>query len=409
MSQAAMASRHRQDTGVAAAIALAVIAAVAPAGGAGQIAPATLEMRAAEWRAAALAHTSGQFDQVAAGVARWPSDLTRLVVDHAIRRARAAAASGGNQPVAGPEYDATVLVKALVLHTDIAIAERVSGTGAAAASGGWTLLDARPIASVRLSSHWGFARLLAIALTKDPASASIGRTWFRAVGALYQQWADLGQLREHLTAAAEHVPEDPVLLLCEGALHQAYADPRVQSYLTPLRNGQPGSRDGAFRTPSIGDAGTELGIAERVLRRALANDPSLAEARVRLAHVLSARGKAAEAAALARQTLAAPLPSFVEYYGAMVLGRAEAQLGHPAEARVAFERAAARYPHSQAARVALSRLDLAAGHAAEAVEALVRMLGSGTPERIEDPWPWYFRLHQPDAQSYLDALREGVK
>ena len=114
-----------------------------------------------------------------------------------------------------------------------------------------------------------------------------------------------------------------MLLLYEGTLHQGYADARVQSYVAWVR-----SREAAAgqvrRTLSIDDADTELGIAERALRRALAIDPSLVEARIRLAHVLDARGKSAEASALARQALASPLPKFLEYYGAMVLGRSEA-------------------------------------------------------------------------------------
>jgi hypothetical protein len=39
----------------------------------------------------------------------------------------------------------------------------------------------------------------------------------------------------------------------------------------------------------------------------------------------------------------------------------------------------------------------------------VRALGPDAPERIEDPWSWYFRQHEPDAQSCLDDLRRSVK
>ena len=93
----------------------------------------------------------------------------------------------------------------------------------------------------------------------------------------------------------------------------------------------------------------------------------------------------------------------------MVLGRAEARLGHHAEARAAFERAAARYPHSQATQVALSHVGLSEGRTAHEVAALVRALGPGAPEMIEDPWSWYFRLHEPDAQSGFDDLKRSVK
>src|SRR6185312_13642103 len=42
-------------------------------------------------------------------------------------------------------------------------------------------------------------------------------------------------------------------------------------------------------TAAIKETGVELGFAESALRRALAVDPPVAEARIRLAHVLRAR------------------------------------------------------------------------------------------------------------------------
>jgi predicted Zn-dependent protease len=92
----------------------------------------------------------------------------------------------------------------------------------------------------------------------------------------------------------------------------------------------------------------------------------------------------------------------------MVFGRAEARLGRHAEARAAFERAVTRYPHSQAAQVALSQVGLAEGRTADGVAALMRALGPGAPEKADDPWSWYFRLHAPDAQHYLDDLRRSA-
>ena len=123
---------------------------------------------------------------------------------------------------------------------------------------------------------------------------------------------------------------------------------------------------------------TELGHAERALRRALAIDPALVEARIRLAHVLDARGKSGEASALARKALEAPLPAFLEYYGAMVLGRSEARLGHQAEAYEAFARAARCYPGAQSAQVALSHVLLLEGRAEQAFETVARAIGPDT-------------------------------
>jgi tetratricopeptide (TPR) repeat protein len=368
---------------------------------AGKFAPAALEMRTAEWEGAARTHISGQFDGPAESVAHWSPDLTRVVVDRAIRQ-RAARRTPGE--IADGR---TVLATGLILHTDIALAERTRETGTTTGAFALTLLDARPLTARRFSIHWGLASRLAAALAKDPAEAPIARAWYRAIGALYQQWADLGQLGAHLAAGAELFPNEPVLLLYKGTLHQGYADARVQSYVTTF-NGQLGMPNRSPRTLSIRPPATELGNAERALRQALAIDPSLVEAEIRLAHVLHARGKSTEAGALARQALAVPLGGFLEYYGPMVLGRIEDGLGHLTEAREAFARAAARYPDAQSAQVALSHVALLEGRAAEGVERAARALGSEAQASV-DPWAWYFRLHEPDARRLLAELRTLAK
>ncbi len=263
---------------------------------------------------------------------------------------------------------------------------------------------------MRISIDWGLARVLAEPLAKDPTGAPIARAWYRAVGGLYQQWADLGQLRAHL---ADGIPGFSWRIPCCCSTRVRCTRPMLTlgPVVPPagLRDPQGVLRDRFVRTLPIEDADTELGFAEYALRRAIAADPSLVEARIRLAHVQCVRGKSAAAAALARAALESPLPMFLEYYAAMVLGRTEAQVGHYAEARAAFERAAARYPYSQATQVALSHIGLVEGRTADGVEALVRVLRPDGPEAVEDPWSAYFRLHEPAAQSYFDDLRQRVK
>ena len=116
-------------------------------------------------------------------------------------------------------------------------------------------------------------------------------------------------------------------------------------------------------------------------------------------------GKANEGAALARAALAKPLPPFLDYYGAMVLGRNEARLGHAAEARAAFERAATLFPHAQAARVASSAGDLAAGRAGDALASIMAGIGPDAPADRNNPWAWCYRVHEPQATSLVVDLR----
>jgi tetratricopeptide (TPR) repeat protein len=398
---------------------------------ASKYAPEALESQARKWRAAARAHVSGKVDDAALSIARWPTELTRVVLDREVLRLQDERAARRERRAGGDDDSTAVIAKGILLHTDIAIVERNVDLGGTSTAVDPLLVDAKPLESRRFSSHWAHARLLADALGKYSTEAAardaiatptiaVARAWYRAAGALFQESADLGHLDRLLTDSDGVFPDDPVLLLYRGTLHQAYADARLQVYLTQLLSSRrdpdvaiplgrliDGSEVLGGRVYPFRRADAELAIAERALRRAIEIDASLVEARIRLAHVLDARGKPAEAAELARQAIAEPLPPFLDYYGAMVLGRAEAAIGHHVEAQTAFERAAARYPRSQAARVALSHLAIG-GSTGMAAGSLVKALGPDVQERADDPWSQYFRLHVPDAQTLLDALRTLV-
>jgi len=227
----------------------------------------------------------------------------------------------------------------------------------------------------------------------------------------------------------------PTLLLYRATMHQTFADPRVQVWISeaaavknriqrPPHRPRENDDDVALSTedpqpeptgPSrseimqVGKPSNELALAERDLRAALASDPALVEARLRLAHVLSALGRKAEAADLARLQPGTPLPPFLDYYGAMVLGRAEADLGRHAEARAAFERAGRLLPLSQSPRVALSRLAVIDGHSGDGIAMLTATSGPDVKGDVVDPWWSYFRLHAPDAKALLTTFREGAR
>jgi tetratricopeptide (TPR) repeat protein len=383
------------------AAALAASMAAAPATGLAQgtdtkasqpaMAADAAALRAEAWLAAARTHVPGRMDEPARLVASWEPHVTRNILTHVIHR-NVENFSHGNDPEV--RRDDAALAKGLVLHTDIAIAERMSGNGAGI--GGVRLIDGTAHASTPRTLHLDFGRQLADVLAQRPPLERVALAWYRAVSAMHQQWSDVGAVQPHLDAAAVFFRDDPVLALDRGTLRQAYADARVQSYLATLR-----------RQPfHIGARQVELEQAETELRRAVALDASLVEARIRLADVLALGGKDAEAAALARDALGTPLPPFLDYYGSMVLGSAAARLGRIAEARAAFERAAARYPDAQSAKVALSRIALVEGRPAAGVAVANEAFGDGVrPGTAVDPWSARFWLHEPDAAQRVEDLR----
>jgi tetratricopeptide (TPR) repeat protein len=365
------------------------------------------------WFAAALAHEPGTADAPLQMVMGWPRDrLDRIVAD--VRHTA----------------DVPRLQRALSLHTDIAIVEHAAERSSAGDPVlAIEVLDGRQSRVLARSLHWAVARAIAKALHERLGQKASTVAWYRAVAAMLQAWADCGLLAAHLEAAHEVVGADPLLALYQGTLHQTFADPRLQGYVSRTRAGADtagrafttgnisGRRVGGSVSNVTGPASVpvlpraakrEFDDAERWLRRALALDPTMAEARIRLAHVLTVSGEHAQAVEMLGPVDEAALPSFTAFYAAMVLGRSEEHLGHYAAAGAAYDRAAARYPGRQSAEIGRSRVALALGRAADALTKVVAVAGPGTTER-DDPWTSYFRLHDPDAQTLLRAWRAGVK
>jgi tetratricopeptide (TPR) repeat protein len=288
-----------------------------------------------------------------------------------------------------------------------------------------------------VSLQWGIGRLIARTLVALPVDArpgqerpdaatlererrerlGVARTFYYAAAAVLQEDGHLGFLHTHVNAGLSLLGDDAVLLMYRATVRQAFADPRLQTFARPRSVVGTGTVERAMHLASgpIGltarpqQTSFELDQAGRDLRRALELDPQLVEAHIRLAHVLADKGRHDEAATLLRPAIAPTLPAFLEYYGALVLGRSEERLGRMAEARAAYERAQRRFPDAQVPRVALSRLALIEGRASEAVAGLVAALSSRGPDAPEDPWWWYFRSHAPDAGALIAAMREAVR
>jgi tetratricopeptide (TPR) repeat protein len=363
------------------------------------------------WLTAVRQHETGTVDGPAEDVAGWSEEN----LDAAIRQAL---------PTAPP----AMLGRALSLHTDIAIAERAALEAQAPDLGSaLVLLDGRGTRSIRRSAHWAIGARIARTLAARPGGRTPAAEWFRATVALLQLWGDLDVVGGHLDAGEALFERDPWLALYRGTLHQTFADPRLQAFARDrradlsrargqLRLTMPGAGVGGRRLVTDGtdmvdlprNATTELQAAERAFRRALALDPALHEARIRLAHVLCELGDDRQAVTILGPALEAPLAPFPAFYAAMVLGRAEEHRGRYADAGVAYDSAAARFPGAQSAEVGRSRVALAQGRAADALEGIVAVAGPGSKER-PDPWPSYFRLHDPDAGTQMRAWRGGLR
>ena len=176
------------------------------------------------------------------------------------------------------------------------------------------------------------------------------------------------------------IPGDARLAFLLGAAFENMAASQIQSAM----------HDGEAPFVS-GSRPILLAKAEFQFRSALLLDPNLAEARLRLGHVLTLLTRPAEALTLLEDLDAAlPRPD-LRYFAALFTGRAEEMLGRVAEARTAFERASQLFPESQSPRLALAQLGLRAADQAEAV-SIVRGLRPAPPANagaLTDPW-WVY-------------------
>jgi tetratricopeptide (TPR) repeat protein len=366
------------------------------------------------WRAAIESHAPGRQDSAVTLVARWSrSDLEGVLE----QLERTVAVSD----------QARLLRRAIVLHTDLLVLLRgPSGYDLPADEDRSVGLvaDAIQMGVRRGTVQWEFVRRLVDRLheaTSDRAEADeFVRLWYRATAAFLESWEDWPESDAHLAAAKRLLGEDPVLLLYEGTIHEAYAGPAIQSLEAPkeLRPPEPVrfATGSIFSVPNLQraaakavwvfqSADVETQEAARLFRQAIAKDPRLAEARVRLGHVLGMRGRPGEAAGELQQGIDLAASPLLRYWGLVFLGREQRRLGNDREAADAFARASALYPDAQSPRIGLSQIAYDRGDRDGALRDFQAIFTARTDRDFGDPRLVYGHTHVPGADAWLAELR----
>jgi tetratricopeptide (TPR) repeat protein len=268
--------------------------------------------------------------------------------------------------------------------------------------------DGRRLGFENAGEHWRAARLLLDKVrSKDsrdnrpaPARDEMVQSWYRVTTA-YQQRIQQYELG-HLERALELFPDDPELHFFNGCLHETFASRRVQSVFHAVSLPKGVKFD-------IGSEHFELRRAEAAFRKALELGPELAEARIRLGHVLGLMGGHSDAADELRRALATTPDQLLLYYGHLLLGGELDALGERGRARDAYERAAALFPRAQSPKLALSQIANRAGDRRAALDSIRWVLGPPVDEFDRaDPW-WSYHVEQGrSAEEQLVNLRAAM-
>jgi tetratricopeptide (TPR) repeat protein len=128
--------------------------------------------------------------------------------------------------------------------------------------------------------------------------------------------------------------------------------------------------------------------AEQRYRLALSLDPTLVEAKVRLAWLLTHDGRVDEARPLLAAAHQDSQDGYLTYLAALFLGRGCERQGRVDEARAWYEKASRVYPEGQTAYVALGHLLEAGGSPRDGWFRVLDMFGKG-PGPQRDPW-WVY-------------------
>ena len=227
--------------------------------------------------------------------------------------------------------------------------------------------------------HESAAVEIARLMKQDPSRRTFARRWYEAMAGLAQGENRWGEALEWAERGLEDYPDSAGMHLVLGSIEETL-----------------GARLG-FRA--------HLERAERALRSAVAADPSLVEARLRLGRVCWRLGETTEARSFLQDVLDRKPERETALLAHLFLGRLDEDAGRLDEATQAYEAALDLDPSAQAARIALSHVRLRRGDTASARAEAETALGFSGYRLRQDPFWLYPWGPSVGVEERLEALR----
>jgi tetratricopeptide (TPR) repeat protein len=279
---------------------------------------------------------------------------------------------------------------ALMLHTDRALADRAQAPVVEAAR------------RCGLTDDDRFARELAALVVTRRDSAPFVRRWFLAMGRRSLWDLCLPDAQAFASDGLRWFPGDANLLLVRGTAHETAGSVGLTVNTARL--------DGP-RFVGVPEAGfrEKLDQAGDALLQALAAQPEMHEARLRLGRTLSRRDRLADARTALERVIGSAREPEILYLAQLFLARVHDDAGRPLDAERAYRAALTVDPAGQAPAMGLGQLLVRSGRAPEARPLLAAALAATPRAEPRDAFMSYHvgLRHEPAAM--IDALRAEVR
>jgi tetratricopeptide (TPR) repeat protein len=312
------------------------------------------------------------------------------------------------------ESRATPLLKAgVMLFTDRALLERGKG----GFDRGWRNFDMTAALVSEIStvcSHPPIFRATAESRRSCDSFLSFARRWYLVAGLVCFGTGEFERSRSLLERGLKQFKSDPHLLLALGTLEEKLGSARI--YDPPL--GSQGrhsavdqyGRHSALdeRMEPIAARARHLADAEGYFRKALAADPQLLEARLRLGRVLFLQAHEGDAHAELETVEHDALEAAKRYLAALFQGRLDERERRFPQAAEAYRRAAGYMGDSPTAYVALAHALDVAGERAKVSDLLDRALQPVDRTPSQDPWWTYLMGQFHEAEPLYNELQAEV-
>lgn len=337
-------------------------------------------------------YAAGDHDLPVQALGTWSKDRLRCDLDNL--RGAALAARRSPQGEDRQVFERFSLRAAILLHADREIANQFGDP-----------VSEQDVNCGTSQQAGAIERLADMLMMVDPEGKPFLSRFYEAM-AHRAQWSHcLREAELWGRTGLRRLPRDARLLLAVGSLVETTAFLTLVPAPRTATLGPRALREFEAQNAALGNLWER---ARKTFADAVAADPDLHEARLRLGRTLWRLKKPEPARAGFEEVLARSRDSALLYLAHLFLGRVEEDQGDFEKAEKEYRGALALDPRSEPAAVAISHVRLLRGDPDGARESLMWALGAPRRRTDLDPYKHYLMTHAEDGDRSLTELRRSV-